>query len=320
MQTIGVDMSKLHFHASFDDATVRRFANTEAGIDEFLLAASERNILSSATTIGVESTGAYHLFFCARLTRERWRVVVINPLESHRMMASQSIRTVKTDRRDAIAIRRMVIMGRGFPFTETDDVLALKALVVEREGIVSMRSTMKHRREAHLAKQSAVPTRLYDSSTSVIAMLTKEIRGIECRFDQYAPETQKLLRSIPGIGTFSAAALVAFIGDIKRFSSPEKLTAYVGLDCRVFESGTSVKGRGRISKRGNACLRKALWNAAFVARQHNPDLKAYFRKKIGDGKHHFVALCAVERKLIHLVYAVWSRGTPFELRQSTDPT
>jgi transposase len=128
---------------------------------------------------------------------------------------------------------------------------------------------------------------------------------------QYAPDTQALLRSIPGIGTTSAAALVAFVGDIHRFSSPEKLVAYIGLDCRVHESGTSIHGKGYLTKRGNKYLRHVLFNAAFIARQHNPALRRYHAKKLAEGKHYFSAMCAVERKLVHLIYAVWKRGTPY---------
>ena len=93
---------------------------------------------------------------------------------------------------------------------------------------------------------------------------------------------------------------MSHVGTVDRFSTPEKLVAYIGLDCRVFEGGTSVKGKGYISKRGNGLLRRTLWNAAFIARQRNPELKAYFEKKISEGKHYSVELCAVERKLIHL--------------------
>ncbi len=130
--------------------------------------------------------------------------------------------------------------------------------------------------------------------------------------DLYETDTQALLRSIPGVGRTTASALVAFIGDIHRFDTPEKLTAYIGLDCRVFQSGTSVQGKGYISKRGNLYLRHILFNAAFIAKQYNPELKKYFLKKTGEGKHYFSALCAVERKLVHIVWAVWTRGTPFE--------
>ena len=75
-----------------------------------------------------------------------------------------------------------------------------------------------------------------------IKLLTYEMKEIEKKMGDYAADTQKLLRSIPGIGKVTAAALMAHVGDIRRFSSPEKLVAYIGLDCRVHESGTSIHG------------------------------------------------------------------------------
>ena len=105
--------------------------------------------------------------------------------------------------------------------------------------------------------------------------------------------------------------LVAYVGDIRRFPSAESLVAYIGLDCRVHQSGTSINGKGFISKRGNRHLRSVLYNAAFIARQTNPALKAYFDKKVAEGKHYTAALVAIERKLVHVIYAVWTRGTPF---------
>jgi len=58
-------------------------------------------------------------------------------------------------------------------------------------------------------------------------------------------------------------------------------------------------------------VRSLLFNAAYVARQHNPELKMFFEKKLSEGKHYFSATCAVERKLVGIVYAVWKRKTPF---------
>ena len=120
--------------------------------------------------------------------------------------------------------------------------------------------------------------------------------------------------TLPGIGFILAVVIATEIGDIGRFSSPEKLVAYIGLDCRVHESGTSIKGKGYMTKRGNRYLRHILFNAAFIAKRRNPILKKYFEKKVKEGKHYFSAVCAVERKLVHIIYAVWSRGTPFENR------
>jgi transposase len=315
MHAIGIDMSKDTFHAAFSDDDVRKFANTPDGMEEFMTCMEDRDCMVTDTRIGVEATGVYHLLLAVTLRNHEWDIAVINPLESHRMI-TQGLRTVKTDRLDAIKIRTMAMLGKGYLFTDTTDTLALKALVVERQALVDMRKMTKQRMEVHRLKERATGMILHDSGSVLLEALSEEIAAIEDAMKNYEPDTQKLLRSIPGIGIVTAAALVAFIGDINRFATPEKLVAYIGLDSRVFQSGTSVQGKGYISKRGNKYLRHILFNAAFIARRHNPALKKYHEKKLKDGKHYFSALCAVERKLVHIIYAVWKRGTPFEKRTS----
>jgi len=312
MTTIGIDMSKDTFHAAFDESKVLKFKNTKAGIEEFM-EILEEGFSIRKTKIGVEATGAYHLLFAVTLTEHSWDVGIINPLESHRMI-TQGLRTVKTDRRDAQKIRIMTSLGKGYLFTDTADVIALKALVVERQALVKMRIMTKQRMSVHSLKEQATGRMLHDSFTAVMDVIHTETKNIERAMSRYEQETQALLMSIPGVGCTTAATLTAFIGDINRFPTPEKLVAYIGLDSRVFESGTSIHGKGYISKRGNTYLRHMLFNAAFIARQYNPDLRAYHEKKLSEGKHYFSSMCAVERKLVHLIYAVWKRGTPYEVR------
>jgi transposase len=229
-------------------------------------------------------------------------------------MIISNLRTVKTDRHDALAIRKMVLLDYGYAFTDTPSALALKALVSEREALVQLQTMTKQRKHVHAIRENVIDMPIYDSFAELTKVLKKEIGTIEKRMQTYSIETQSLLKSIPGIGKVTAATLVAFIGDIQRFSSPEKLVAYIGLDCRVYQSGTSVQGKGYISKRGNSYLRHILFSATLIARLHNPDLKKYFIKKTNEGKHYFSAMCAVERKLVHIIWAVWKRGTPFKER------
>lgn len=313
MFSIGIDMSKATFHAAFDDTEVIIFENTNLGIDKFIQAMITRGYSKVETMIGTEATGVYHLLLAEKLRAYGWQIKVINPLITYRMFKS-SLRHAKTDRKDAIAIRKTLLTGAGYLYTDTPEILALKTLVQEREVLCRMRAETKQRVTAHRIKEQASALNLHDSFTGPIKVLSYEIRMIERQMNHYAPDTQALLRSIPGIGQVSASALVAYIGDIHRFSSAEKLTAYLGLDCRVHESGVSIHGKGYLSKRGNRYLRHVLFNAAFIAKRRNPDLKKYLAKKMSEGKHYFSALCAVERKLVHLIYAIWSRGTPFESR------
>ena len=310
MNTIGIDVSMDTFHAAFDDTHVSQFDNTKTGIRHFIRILKETS--PSVTTIGLEATGAYHALLSCLLTEAGFTVMIINPLVASQM--GTSLRKLKTDKHDALSIRRITEQGAGYPFTDTPDILALKALLSEREGLRRMLVATKGRTHANRIRSLSLKGRTHSSFETIQKTLKAEMKKIEKKMILYATETQTLLRSIPGIGSFTAVSLIAHVGDIHRFSSPEKLVAYIGLDCRVHQSGSSIHGKGYISKRGSNYLRYVLFNAAFIARRRNPDLKQYFEKKRAEGKHYTSALCAVERKLVHLIWAVWTRGTPFENR------
>lgn len=306
-------MGKDSFFASLGDRPSEEFFNDAAGIRGLVRAMGAAGLVPSGTTVGVEATGTYHLLLAATLAGEGWRVVVINPLVTSRMTRA-TLRQVKNDRVDAATVRRAVLLGEGRPYGESDDSLLLKSLVSQRAGLRKMEAQCGQRSHAHAYRQRASSADIPDVFPGVRAVLRDETLAVERQMALVAPATQALLRSIPGIGAVSAASLVAHVGDVRRFPSPEKLVAFVGLDCRVHESGSSVRGKGYITKRGNAALRATLFNAAFIAKRYVPELGEFFRKKLAEGKHHTSALCAVERKLVHLVWAVWTRGTPYVAR------
>ncbi|MBI3631928.1 MAG: IS110 family transposase [Candidatus Vogelbacteria bacterium] len=268
-------MSKDTFHVAFDDGRVEVFDNTASGINKFTDTLLSLGATRDTTIIGTESTGVYHLLLSQQLRKDGWNLKVINPIHTHRMIDS-SLRRVKTDKHDAISIRKTLLTGVGYTYTDTPEILALKTLVQEREALCKIRASTKQRIHAHKIREKASSLNLHDSFSGPLKLLSYEIKEIEGLMDKYVPNTQKLLRSIPGVGKVTAATLVATIGDIHRFSNPEKLVAYIGLDCRVHQSGTSIHGRGYISKRGNRYLRYILFNAAFIAKRYNPDLKRFF--------------------------------------------
>ena len=130
--------------------------------------------------------------------------------------------------------------------------------------------------------------------------------------DRDLPEgAHHVIETIPGIGPVLAAAIIGEIGDISRFSNARKLVAYAGLDATVRESGQFTSTRNRISKRGSPHLRRAIWLAAVSARRFNPQLRAYYDSKRAQGKHPLVATGAVARRLLHIIHAVWTKGSPF---------
>lgn len=314
MEYIGIDISKDTFHVAWNDiAEVSVFANTGEGIDSFEDSLHHRQFQKDFTQIGLESTGIYHLLLCVLLADHGWAVTVINPYITSKAIKTP-LRHIKTDAKDAKTIRSVLIAGHGYRFVDTPEILRLKALLREYAALTKLKTKCKHLIHVQKAYQKTTEEQLESTFPQLHASLEESLKQMKQRFKETRSDTQVLLQSIPGIGPVCAAALVAYIGDIDRFSSPKKLVAYIGLDCRVHESGTSVHGKGFLTKRGNPMLRSLLFNAAFVARRYNPALQAFFEKKRKEGKHYTSAMCAVERKLVHLIHAVWKRGTPFEKR------
>jgi len=320
MKFVGIDMSKGDFHASFDDSgRTEVFANAPDGYRALESRLVKNGFAKGGTTVGTEATGTYHLPLAAFLAREGWRVVVINPLITSRL-AKSKVRSAKTDRIDAGIVRRAAAQGDGYPFVETPETMTMRSLSSQRAVLVAVRAGMRRRIEARAPRDRAAGIPAHGAYEAVVASISREITRIDGKLACMSMPEQRLLRSIPGVGPASSAAIVATVSDIRRFDHPKRLVAYLGLDCRVHESGSSVRGKGYLTKKGDGLLRHALFMAAFIAARRNPDLKAYYERKRAEGMHHTAILCAVERKLVHIIWAVWTRGTPFVKREAPAST
>ncbi|MED2754595.1 IS110 family transposase [Bacillus thuringiensis] len=156
-----------------------------------------------------------------------------------------------------------------------------------------------------------------------IQMLLEQIQLFEKQLIQIEKEMAKLvakqknyLTTITGIGPVTAAVLMGEIGDIQRFERPNQLLAFAGLDASVRQSGDFTGTKNKLSKRGSPYLRRALWQAAFVASQKDPALSHYYQKLRTRGKSHGTAVGAVARKLVNIIFAVWTSNRPYEVRMN----
>ena len=127
------------------------------------------------------------------------------------------------------------------------------------------------------------------------------------------------LATIKGIGDVTAAVLTAFILNIERFETPGKLVNYFGVLPVEVSSGVDRDGtprgpkRFKMSPRGNDLVRRYLWMAALSAAQHNPACRAlYARVRAKHPDRPSIAIGHVMRKLLHLAFAVWKSGKPFD--------
>lgn len=156
------------------------------------------------------------------------------------------------------------------------------------------------------------------SSLQQILLLEEQLDTVEKEMVELIDGQDHYLTTITGIGAITAAVIISEIGDIQRFERPNQLLAFAGLDASVHQSGDFTGTRNKLSKRGSPYLRRAIWQAAFVASNRDPALSLYYKSLRKRGKHHGTAVGAVCRKLVNIIFAVWTKDKPYEVHINPD--
>lgn len=191
------------------------------------------------------------------------------------------------------------------------EVAALQALVRRLDALQEMHQMEQNRRDT-------APAAVQDSIEAVLSVLEQQIEKTRKAITDHIDTTptlrsqSDLLASIPGIGLTTAAALLSEIGDVSQFASTRQLAAFAGLDPRVRQSGSSVRGRACLSKAGSPRLRKALYFPALAALRFNPAIAALRARLLLAGKAKKLIVGAAMRKMLHLAFGVLRSGKPFD--------
>jgi hypothetical protein len=146
--------------------------------------------------------------------------------------------------------------------------------------------------------------RLLNNLRAEIATLEKHIKAVMLKIN--SP-----ILTIPGISFTLGSIILAEIGNINNFSNPNKLLAFAGLDPSTHQSGKFAASSTPMVKRGSSYLRWALMQAALMVMQHDPTFKAYATTKEREGKHHFVVLGHVGRKLVRVIFHLLKNNVVF---------
>ena len=156
---------------------------------------------------------------------------------------------------------------------------------------------------------------MFDAQLSSLLSLyrssAKEIDSLEQQIIDLIYQVNPRSLSIPGIGPLSAAVIYAEFGDISKYSSPQKMLAFAGLDPGYYQSGTSAHGSHMV-KRGSSYLRFTLMNLCIPLTQYNVVFAEYYAKKRAEGKPHRVACTHMVKKLIRIIYALETKGIDFD--------
>ena len=325
-QVLGIDVAqkelvvclgRMHDDLTSDLFAHHIFPNTAKGMGSLLAWVGKLTDPLLAVHYVMEATGVYHERLAYFLDDNARPVSVVLPNKISNYARSLSVKTV-TDRTACEAIARFGLERHLEPWHKPQPVLGtMRQLTRERDQIVAERSMAKN--QLHAEKAQAQPhaasvkrvqqrIRLLDRQEKEI---TAEIADV-VREDGQVSESVKLLRSIPGVGLLTAASVLAETNGFELIRNKRQLTSYAGLDVVEKQSGTSVRGKPRISKRGNRYLRKAMHMPALTAIRHDQRFKGLFVRLVSKHGVKMKAVVAVQRKLLELMYTVHSTGVAYD--------
>jgi transposase len=253
----------------------------------------------------VESTSTYHYPTVDAAQAVGLPCIVCNPIIT-RQQIKATVRGKKTDRSDAFLVARSGWSGGGRLHTpELHMATKHYARGIQKLSILSSSFQQYKNHFTELLDGTLTPDA--QEVLQGIQQAITEARKQICK-DMTASaqgDVFKRLQTIPGIGPYVAASLVGEIQTMERFKTSKALTAFAGLDPKIKQSGHTLNSTGRLTKRGSSYLRRSLFIAANVSRQHDPQFKALYEKKRSEGKSYTVATCVVARKLLSVVRSVW---------------
>ena len=148
---------------------------------------------------------------------------------------------------------------------------------------------------------------------SQIELLDSQLEQVEAEMTDIMKFNDSVIMTIPGIGYINGGMILGEIGDVHRFSNPNKLLAFAGLDPSVYQSGNFQARRTKMSKRGSRVLRYALINAAHNVVKNNATFKTYYDKKMAEGRSHYNALGHCAGKLVRIIWKMMTDNVEFNL-------
>lgn len=291
--------------------------NSPAGYALLLQWLAQQGAKTDVSHVCMEATGPYSEAVALALSDAGWTISVVNPARIKGFAQGELARN-KTDRADAALLARFCLAMRPSVWIPpSQEWRQLRAWVDRLQALKDMRQQEVNRIEAN---QAANQPEVVKAIQMHVDWLDAQIKQLESDIDDHInrhpqlKQDAQLLLSIPGIGATTVAKLLAYAGDIKRFTNAKALAAFIGVMPRHKLSGSSVKGRTMMSRTGHADLRKVLYMPGMVGLRHNLVIREFGQRLRAKGMAPKAVVGAAMRKLAHLIYGVISSGMPFDAK------
>jgi transposase len=308
-EIFGVDISKDVFDVHGSKSGHDQFKNNALGFKSFLKS------LPKESLVVMEATGYYHYRLAQFLFKQGVLVSVANPLSVKRFI-QMKLAKVKTDKSDAKAICE---------YGKINEVPLYTALT----GVQSECLQLFRLMDSCLKKRTATKNKIHgedtlgNTNTLVVKSIKRSLKSIKKETDLLEKQLLEIvkkshqdlltrLESIPGLGRKTSLMLIVLTDGFDRFETASALCCYSGLTPTIRQSGSSIKGRPRISKMGNPKLRNLLFMCSFTACKYNKNCKALYDRIVAKEKSKKLALIAVCNKLLKQAFAVAKSGLPYD--------
>jgi transposase len=295
----------------------KSFPNTEKGFMTLLEWVGQQAGATAGVRFIMEATGVYHESLAYFLSAKGYDISIVLPNKISNYFRTLEVKTI-TDKTASEAIARFGLERKLDNWNRPNKTFKkIRQLTRERDQLVAERTMVKN--QLHAEKAEAEPNKTsLDRIKKRILLLNKQEQEINTELvtltqqEESVKKTIALLRSLPGVGLLTAATVLGETNGFELIRNKRQLTSYAGLDVREKQSGTSVKGKPRISKKGNKYLRKALHLPALAAIRHDERFKAVFAHLVAKHGIKMKAAVAVQRKLLEMMYILYKTNQPYD--------
>lgn len=325
-QVVGIDVAQdelvatlglIYFDMETEFIARKVFKNTKSDRKKLHTWAKKNTDPKVGLRFVMEATGVYHERFAYFLDENELDVSIVLPNKISNYMRTLEVKTIN-DKKSADAIAQFGLERKLDNWHRPKALFReLRQLTRERDQVVQDRTIAKN--QLHAEKTEAMPNK------STLKRLKERIKLHDKQEQQIKTEVDCLIKTdlvfaadikrictIKGVGKLTAVTILAETQGFDLIRNKAQLTSYAGLDVKEKQSGTSVKGKSKISKRGNKYLRKCLYFPALAAVRSDGDMKSLYVRLLSKHGIKKKAGVAVQRKLLELVYIIYKTGATFD--------
>lgn len=331
-QVAGIDVAQkelvvtlgcIYEDQSIEYVSYKIFKNTDAGIKSLIDWVYNKRIKETDVDYVMEATGVYHQKLAYYLFENNKKVYIVLPNKISSYMRTLDIKTI-TDKSCSRAITQFGLERKLTCWKKPEEAYnKLQQLTRERDQIVQQRSMIKNQLHAEMT-QAYPHIKSIERMQQHIKFLNSQEKEIKEDIDDIITANQaikdqiKRLTTIPGVGVLTAVTVLGETNGFELIRNKSQLSSYAGLDVKEKQSGTSVKGKPRISKSGNRNLRKCMFLPALTAVKWDCNFKEIYARLISKHGIKMKALIAIQRKLLELIYILFKNETVYDSEYKKD--